>query len=93
MKSLFRTQAVILIIFLVSISLRLTFALFNREANDNHMCVARAIMLTNKFPKREACEESFQPKLYHYVVAKMAKEVGYSHIQVNKEYAKISKMV
>jgi len=40
------------------------------------MFVVRFIMLTNKLPKKDAGGESFQPKLYHYVVAKVAKEMG-----------------
>src|SRR5271157_5800068 len=64
------------IIFLISLSLRVSLALVNREADDNHMFPVRNIMLTNSLPTKAAGGESFQPKLYHYTVARLAKLEG-----------------
>src|SRR5258706_622036 len=67
-----KTYTVILgFIFVVSLCLRLGLSLYNREANDPHMPVIRYIMKNNKLPEKMDCWECFQPKLFHYTVAKL----------------------
>lgn len=67
-----------LLVFLVAVLLRLGMTLWNRESNDDHITPIRLIMLTNKLPKGGRSVESYQPKLYHYTVAKLARLIGVS---------------
>lgn len=62
-----------ILIFFVATSLRLALALTNRESNDNHIFPVRFIMLTNKLPSIDQQGESYQPKLYYYIIARVAK--------------------
>lgn len=56
-------------VFLLSISLRTSLALVNREANDDHLEVVRLILFTGNLPTGDQCWECFQPKLYHATLA------------------------
>lgn len=65
-------------IFCISFILRLSLALVNRDFNDNHIYVARLIMLTHKLPTQDDAWEAYQPKLYHYIVAMFAERLNVS---------------
>lgn len=69
MNSVKKYNIVIIIIFIISLGLRLGLALYNREANDPHMPVVRYIMRHDNLPEKMDCTECFQPKLFHYVTA------------------------
>lgn len=53
----------------LSVILRLSLSVVNREANDPHMPVVRMIAENGTLPKLEDDWEGFQPKLYHATVA------------------------
>jgi hypothetical protein len=59
------------VIFIGAILLRIELALYNREANDHHMPVIRYIMRNDTLPEKSDCWECFQPKLFHYMIAKI----------------------
>ena len=50
-------------------ALRLALALVNRQANDNHLQVVQYIAAYHSFPKPGVFWESYQPQLYHLIVA------------------------
>ncbi len=56
-------------VIVVSFVLRILLALVNREANDDHIEVARMILNEHRLPDKEECAECFQPKLYHAATA------------------------
>jgi hypothetical protein len=60
-------------VFAIAIMLRAVLCLVNREANDNHFEVIQLILSENRIPGRSECFECFQPKLYHYAVARTIK--------------------
>lgn len=49
--------------------LRLDLAWVNREANDDHLAVAKVMAYQDRIPDKEELSEAFQPKLYHGTVA------------------------
>jgi hypothetical protein len=57
------------LILALSVVLRVALALVNREANDDHLAVVRFIADEGRFPGSSEAWESFQPKLYHVLVA------------------------
>jgi len=71
----------LVIIFFGSILLRLGLANYNREANDFHMPVVRYIMKNNTLPEKSDCPECFQPKLFHYTIAKILGFMRLDHIR------------
>ena len=75
-----RYNFAIAVIFIVSILLRFGLALYNREANDSHMPVVRYIMKNNSLPEKPDCSECFQPKLFHYTIAKILSFMRLNHI-------------
>ncbi len=66
-------RAILLVLFIVSIGIRLSLALVNREANDDHMQVVKIMLQRGRLPVKDDCEECFQPKLYHSIVASTIK--------------------
>jgi hypothetical protein len=50
-------------------ALRVSLALVNREANDDHMTPIRMIRTTGQLPTKTDCWECFQPKLFHRTAA------------------------
>ncbi len=66
----------ILAIFLMSVGLRLSLTLVNREANDDHMEVVDRILQTHTLPQKDDCWECFQPKFYHASVALTLQGLG-----------------
>jgi len=64
-------KIIIVLIFIVSTLLRFGLALYNRQANDPHMPVIRHIIRNNTLPDKMECTECFQPKLFHYTIAKI----------------------
>lgn len=72
-----RTYTILfLAVFLLSTGLRLALVRYNREANDNHMVVARSILGTDRLPTKQDCDECFQPKLYHLTIAFALRATG-----------------
>jgi hypothetical protein len=72
-----------LVVFLVSLLLRLGLTLVNREANDSHMEVVSMILKTNKLPTMKDCGECLQPKLFHYTAAMVIEALGLAHADVS----------
>ena len=65
-----------LLVFLLSLCLRGAFTRYNRSANDDHIQVVRLILANNTLPTKSDCGECFQPKLFHYTVAKVIQMIG-----------------
>jgi hypothetical protein len=65
-----RTLLLLLVIFLVSATLRWELVTHNLAANDDHMAVILNILKTHHLPDKAECGECFQPKLFHYGSAK-----------------------
>jgi len=57
------------LILLLSTILRINLAIVNRDANDDHLFVARLIMQEKRLPGMNECWECFQPKLFHYLLS------------------------
>ena len=72
-----------LIVFLVSLLLRLGLTLVNRQANDSHMQVVTLILQTNKLPLWKDCGECIQPKLYHYTAAMAIEGLGLAQANIS----------
>src|SRR5688572_29094021 len=64
-----------LLVFFLGVFLRVTLALINWEANDDHLSVIRIIADENRIPDKDEVDEAFQPQLYHTVVAAVWKTV------------------
>jgi 4-amino-4-deoxy-L-arabinose transferase-like glycosyltransferase len=62
-------QKLYIAIFIVSLFLRLSLALVNRQANDNHMQAVNMIMATHQLPNAYDCRECFHPKLFYFTMA------------------------
>jgi hypothetical protein len=60
----------------LGVILRVGLALVNREANDDHIDVILRIMAGGPQPTILACNECFQPKLYHVLCARLADMLG-----------------
>jgi hypothetical protein len=73
-----------LITFLLSCALRVAFVRVNRESNDNHVQVVKIILSTGHLPEKKDCSECFQPKLYHFTVAKIIQGFGWMNINLNR---------
>ena len=57
------------VVLVVAVLLRLSLAVVNHEANDDHMQVIRIIRATGQLPLKPDCGECFQPKLFHATAA------------------------
>lgn len=68
-----RIRFLFLLVFLLSLTLRLALTLVNREANDPHMEVVELLLKTGSLPGKDDCWECFQPKLYHVLVAALVR--------------------
>ncbi len=64
-----KTRAILLIVFILSIGLRLVLAYLTREANDNHMEVISWIADKHQLPDKNDCWECFQPKFFYSISA------------------------
>src|SRR6187455_3252315 len=62
-----------ILIFAGALLLRLVLALYNREANDNHVQVVSWIVDQHSLPEKNDCWSCFQPKLYYLVCAGFVK--------------------
>jgi hypothetical protein len=71
-----KVRLLYLMIFGLTIILRFSLIVLNREANDPHEAVANLIIQTGKLPQKDYCWECFQPKLYHLVFAKILQITG-----------------
>jgi len=76
-------QILFLVVFLVSILLRLGLTLVNRQANDSHMAVVSLILKTHSLPLWQDCGECIQPKLYHYTVAMAIEGLGLAQANIS----------
>jgi 4-amino-4-deoxy-L-arabinose transferase-like glycosyltransferase len=65
-----------IVLFVLSLTLRLGLAVVNREANDNHMEVVRMIMETRRLPIMFECRECFHPKLFYGTAAALLQSFG-----------------
>jgi hypothetical protein len=70
----------------VAVALRVSLALVNLEANDDHLTVIRLIRTTGHLPSKADCGECFQPKLFHGTAAVLLNQMrvapGRSEIRV-----------
>jgi hypothetical protein len=66
----------ILVIFFLSVGLRLGMVSFNRQSNDDHMQVISLIIKSGTLPYKSDCWECFQPKLFHYTAAEILQITG-----------------
>ena len=71
-----RYKILILVIFIVSLGLRIGMVSFNRESNDDHMQVIGLIIKSGALPNKASCWECYQPKLFHYTAAKVLQITG-----------------
>jgi hypothetical protein len=71
-----RTDLLLLALFLLSCTLRLSLVFVNREANDDHMQVVGLILTTHTLPQKSDCWECFQPKLFHATTAVVLQGMG-----------------
>ena len=71
-------QRVFIMLFFLSVILRLGLAVVNREANDNHMEVVRMIMETHRLPIMFECRECFHPKLFYITAAALLQGLSLS---------------
>ncbi len=77
-----RYKILFLVVFIISLLLRLGLTLVNREANDSHMEVVSLILMTNKLPTMQDCGECLQPKLFHYTAAMVIKALGLAQADI-----------
>jgi Dolichyl-phosphate-mannose-protein mannosyltransferase len=70
------TQFLFFVVFFLSTLLRVTLAIVNREANDNHLEVVGIIMQEKRLPGIDDCLECFHPKLFHYILALIFETLG-----------------
>jgi hypothetical protein len=73
----------ILVIFFLSVGLRLGMVSFNRQSNDDHMQVISLIVKSGTLPYKSDCWECFQPKLFHYTAAKILQITGADKLSQN----------
>jgi hypothetical protein len=78
-----RYKILALIIFFLSVGLRLGMVSFNREANDDHMQVISFIIKSGTLPDKSNCWECYQPKLFHYTAAKILQITGADRLSQN----------
>ena len=65
-----------LLVFAVAAGLRVSLAVFNREANDNHYEVVKLILEGRRGLTMADCHEGFHPKLFYYSCAAMVRTFG-----------------
>ena len=78
-----RYNVLILVIFFLSVGLRLGMVSFNRESNDDHMQVISLIIKSGTLPDKSNCWECYQPKLFHYTAAKILQITGADKLSQN----------
>lgn len=64
-----KNRIILLLIFALSISIRFSLAVVNREANDNHMDSINFIIQHAELPLKEDCAECAHPKLFYSINA------------------------
>jgi hypothetical protein len=81
LKSMSRTIKILfLATFLLSCALRAAFVRINRESNDNHVQVVKIMLSKGSLPEKKDCSECFQPKLYHFTIAKIIQGLGWTNL-------------
>ena len=68
-----KQKTVFYVIVILSIMLRLSLVLVNRDTNDNHIEVVNKIITTGQLPQTGECWECFQPKLFYWTAAQFLK--------------------
>ena len=79
-----RYKILFLIIFFLSVGLRLGMVSFNLESNDDHMQVISIIIKSGTLPDKSNCWECYQPKLFHYTAAKILQLTGADKLSQDK---------
>ena len=77
-----KARILVLSVFIVSMSLRLTLSLINRQANDDHMAVINWMVDKQEIPSNESCWECFQPKAFYLMHAGI---ISMLHIQKQEQ--------
>ncbi len=66
----------VFLVFVVAAGLRVSLAVFNREANDNHYEVVNLILEGRRGLTMADCHECFHPKLFYYTCAAVVRTLG-----------------
>ena len=66
----------VFLVFVVAAGLRVSLAVFNREANDNHYEVVKLILEGRRGLTMADCHECFHPKLFYYSCAAIVRTLG-----------------
>jgi hypothetical protein len=82
MKKCDKSQLNFILLFSISIILRLGLAVVNREANDNHIIVIRRIMETWRLPIMYECRECFNPKLFYFAAAALLQSLNVTELSL-----------
>jgi len=83
----FRTAALGILIF--GTILRLTLAVVNREANDDHLSVIKIMALENRIPDKHELPAAYHPKLYHGTAAALVRLVPRQMLQLQENLAEM----
>jgi Dolichyl-phosphate-mannose-protein mannosyltransferase len=78
-----------LLVFGCGILLRVTLALVNLEANDDHIGTIRIIADENRIPDKNESAEAFQPKLYYMIVAAIWKIIPIQSLPIRIRIAQL----
>jgi hypothetical protein len=73
-----QNQIILFSIFALSILIRFSLAIVNREANDDHMETINIIIDQGRLPVKEDCWECAHPKLFYSTVAAVSKAFSIS---------------
>ena len=79
-----KARIFILLIFVISMGLRLVLSIINRQANDDHMAVINWMVDKKEIPANESCWECFQPKAFYLMHAGII-----SMLQIKKQEQRI----
>lgn len=71
MQADFRKLA--LLVLVCGVILRISLAVVNRAANDDHVSVAKVIAFENRIPEPDELMQAYHPKLYHGTAALLIK--------------------
>jgi hypothetical protein len=77
------------IVFCCGVLLRVTLALVNLEANDDHLGTISIIANENRLPVKDETAEAFQPKLYYATVAAIWKIIPTQSLPIRIRIAQL----
>jgi hypothetical protein len=69
-------QRLMLLVFVTACVLRVSLALVNTDANDDHISISQMIAYEGRVPGLTEHFEGYHPKLYHWTVAMVLRLVG-----------------